>query len=157
MAFNPFPNTYNPVDVKLIIAGIEPTDYAPGTKIAVSKSENNILPSVGVDGEVSLAVNQNRTGMLTFSLKNTSSFNAGMAAYQASVGLGTPAIFFPVAMSDPSSGLSIETFAWYEVQPDLSFSQEIDQLDYVLGLVDSTFKVLPGQAIAESIIGTVSI
>ncbi len=155
MALTNIPRTYDPLNVDLIIGGHAPSDYAAGTKINVSKAENNVLPVVGVDGEVALAVNRNNTGMLTFSLKNTSPSNKVLASYLATVNLGSGISIFPVLMRDPSSGMQIETIGWYEVQPDLSFSQEIDQLDYVIGLVDSTYKVFEGQSIAESIISSV--
>lgn len=152
MALTNIPRTYDPLDVDLIIGGHAPSDYAAGTKINVSKAENNVLPVVGVDGEVAIAVNRNNTGMLTFSLKNTSPSNKVLASYLATVNIGSGVGIFPVLMRDPSSGMQVETIGWYEVQPDLSFSQEIDQLDYVIGLVDVTYKVFEGQSIVEDII-----
>lgn len=151
MAITSIPRAYDPLEVDLIIGGHEPTDYASGTKINVSKEENNILKTVGVDGDVALAVNRNNTGMLTFSLKNTSPSNKVMAAYLSTVNIGSGIGIFPVLIRDPSSGLQIETFGWYEVQPDLTFSQEVEQLDYVIGLADVTYKVFDGQSVAEDI------
>lgn len=152
MALTNIPRTYDPIEVDLIIGGHAPSDYAAGTKISVSKAENNVLPTVGVDGEVAIAVNRNNTGMLTFSLKNTSPSNKVLASYLSGVNLTSNVGIFPVIMRDPSSGLQVETIGWYEVQPDLTFSQEIDQLDYVIGLVDVTYKVFEGQSVVETII-----
>lgn len=135
--FNAIPSSYNPLNTSLLIAALEPTDYAEGTKIVVSKNEDIVLPTVGVNGEVALAVNQNRTGTLTFSLKNTSSFNEIMTGLvQAQLAKN---LFFPVTLSDPATkGFDINSLAWVQTQPDYTLGQEIGQLDWVLGLVDAT-------------------
>ena len=135
--YNAIPTVYNPLNTSLLIAELEPTDYAEGTKVVVSKNSDLVLPNVGVNGEVALAVNQDRTGTLTFSVKNTSPFNEIMTGLVQAQQIGN--LFFPVQLREQSTeGFDINSLGWVQTQPDYTLGQEIGQLDWVIGLVDAT-------------------
>lgn len=128
---------YDPKNVTLLLGGIEPVDYAEDTAIVVSKNEDRILEKVGVDGSVAIARNRNETGTVTISLKNTSRTNRSLINFYNQEESGIP--WFPVSLTDPSSGISLETQGWVKVQPDFSIAQEIMQLDWVIGVADISF------------------
>jgi hypothetical protein len=44
--------------VVLSLGGYSPYGYMSDTKIEIAKAEDNILPLVGVDGDLSLALNR---------------------------------------------------------------------------------------------------
>lgn len=135
---------YNPADVRLIIDGVEPTDVADGTMYMVSRNEDVTLPTTGVLGDSAVAINQNRTGALTVSLKQTSpthlAFITKLGAIRAG---GTP--LFNIYLEDPSSTTAITTVGTIITQPDWELGKEINQFDWVVWLADSEFELIPGQ------------
>ena len=146
--FNAIPTVYNPLNTSLLINFVEPVDYAEGTKIVVSKNSDIVIPHVGVNGEVALATNQDRTGTLTFSLKNTSPFNDVMSGLVQATQLN--GLFFPVSLLEPSTaGMLITSLGWVQSQPDYTLGQEIGQLDWVIGLVDCTGLSVGGTGVSS--------
>jgi hypothetical protein len=65
---------YNPKDVTVIYDGMVITGFAADSMIKAEKNEDNMLPHVGVLGEVSVAINADNTGKITISLASTSPF-----------------------------------------------------------------------------------
>ena len=65
---------YNPKDVTVIYDGMVITGFAEDSMIKAEKNEDNMLPHVGVLGEVSVAINADNTGKITISLASTSPF-----------------------------------------------------------------------------------
>lgn len=140
---NSTPRYYNPRDVILVAGGTQFTDFMPGTMIAISKTEDLILPQTGVRGETALAVNLNNTGTMTISLKQTSPSHTFLMAWQTLVrGGGIP--YFPIVFNDRASNISITTYAWVQTQPDFTLGSEVASLEWVLGLHDMQFEAIPG-------------
>lgn len=124
---------YDPSQVNLLLGGWAPYGWAPDTKIEVSKAEDNILPTIGVDNDISVALNRNNSGTMTLHLQSTSKANdvlAGMAA-QAKT---TRYVFFPLVLNDPTGMNIISTAAWIQKTPDLSYGKEVGTNDWLLGL-----------------------
>lgn len=128
---------YDPKNVTLLLGGVEPVDYAPGTAIVIAKDEDRILPSVGVDGAVAIARNRNEVGMITLSLKNTSRTNRVLINQYAQEETGAP--WFTVTFNDPSSGIGFSSQGWIQVQPDLTMAQEVEVMDWVIGVANVSF------------------
>ena len=129
----PFAN--NQKKVRLYLMTQRVTGYAADTKIVVSRSEDNIIPHVGVDGELSAALSRNQSGVMTVSLQNTATWNAYLANWQKQASV-TGLIFFPVQL-EGSQGPSISTIGWIQRQPDLTYGTEVGQLDWEIGILDA--------------------
>ena len=65
---------YDPKKVTVIYDGMVITGFADDSMIEAEKNEDNIMPHVGVLGEVSVAINADNTGTVTLSLASTSPF-----------------------------------------------------------------------------------
>ncbi|MDY3947521.1 MAG: hypothetical protein SOZ40_06040 [Ezakiella sp.] len=63
---------YDPEKVYIQIDGIYITGFSENSKLTIEKSEDNLLPKVGVEGTVSYAVNHNVTAKAKISLMSTS-------------------------------------------------------------------------------------
>ncbi len=59
--------TYNPKDVTVIYDGMVITGFAEDSMVQAEKNEDNMIPHVGVLGEVSVAINADNTGTVTLS------------------------------------------------------------------------------------------
>lgn len=150
------PKAYDPAQVNVTLGTVEPFDFAPDTKLVFSKTSDLILPQVGVDGAVAVAINHDNLGTLTLSLKNTSEFNKTLMQWTTAVRAqssltSTSTPFFPVLVKDPASNIKLDTFGWIQSQPDWTVGTEVGQLDWVIGLVDINFKVISGQSAIEAI------
>lgn len=128
------PFAYDPQAVKLYIGGQKVYGYAADTKITVARNEDNIIPHMGVDGELSSALSRNRSGVMTVSLQNTSGWNANLALWQRQAD-STGLIYFPVQLTG-SQGPSISSIGWIQKQPDLTYGTEVGQLDWEIGVLD---------------------
>lgn len=129
------PFAYDPKKVRLYLMAQRVTGYAADTKIVVSRNEDNIIPHVGVDGELSAALSRNQAGVMTVSLQNTATWNAYLANWQKQASV-TGLIFFPVLL-EGSQGPSISTIGWIQRQPDLTYGTEVGQLDWEIGILDA--------------------
>lgn len=131
------PFAYDPLKVKLYIGTQKVFGYAPDSKITVSRNNDNAIPTMGTDGELSVALSRDRSGVMTVSLQNTSGFNKSLMLWQRQADV-TGAIFFPVLL-EGSQGPSIATIGWIQQQPDLEYGSEVGQLDWSIGLLDACY------------------
>lgn len=127
------PLAYDPSQVSLLLGGWAPYGWASDTKIEVARAEDNVIPYLGTDNDLSLALNRNNSGTMTLHLQATSKANdilAGMAAQAKSTRLLT----FPLVLNDPAGMNIISTVAWIQRSPEISLGKEIGVNDWVLGL-----------------------
>lgn len=142
---NSIPRQYDPKAVLLQLGNVVPTDVAPDTMFTFNKEEDRVIPQVGVLGEVALARNRNELGMLTLSLKQTSPMNATLMTWY--IAEETGAFFFPVYFEDPSSRIKLATTGWVQTQPDFALGKEVAQLDWVIGLANVQWELVPGTTV----------
>lgn len=127
------PLAYDPSQVSLLLGGWAPYGWASDTKIEVARAEDNVLPYLGCDNDLSLALNRNNSGTMTLHLQATSPSNdilAGMAAQAKS----TRMLTFPLVLNDPAGMNIISTVAWIQRSPELSLGKEVGVNDWVLGM-----------------------
>lgn len=129
------PFAYDPKKVRLFLMTQRVTGYAADTKIVVARNEDNTIPHVGVDGEVSVALSRNQSGVVTVSLQNTSVWNGYLSDWQKQASV-TGLVFFPVLL-EGSQGLGLSTIGWIQKQPDLTYGTEVGQMDWEIGVLDA--------------------
>ncbi len=129
------PYAYDPKKVRLYLMTQRVTGYAADTKIVVARNEDNIIPHMGVDGELSAALSRNQSGVMTVSLQNTANWNGYLASWQKQAAI-TGLIFFPVLL-EGSQGMGLSTIGWIQKQPDLTYGTEVGQMDWEIGILDA--------------------
>lgn len=129
------PYAYDPKKVRLYLMTQRVTGYAADTKITVARNEDNIIPHMGVDGELSAALSRNQSGVMTVSLQNTAVWNGYFANWQKQASI-TGLIFFPVLL-EGSQGMGLSTIGWIQKQPDLTYGTEVGQMDWEIGILDA--------------------
>lgn len=130
------PIAYSSSKVRLILGGVTAFGFADDSKIVIAKAEDLVLPLEGVDGELSLAVNNKTMGTMTISLQNTSDFNGYLETFAAQATV-TGIVAFPVVMEDPAGSSLITTVGWIQTQPDYNVAGEVGTRDWVIGLQDA--------------------
>ena len=146
------PFAYDPLKVKLYLGTQKVFGYAPDSKISVSRNSDHAMPHMGTDGELSVALSRDRSGLMTVNLQNTSGFNKTLMLWQRQADV-TGAIFFPVQL-EGSQGPSISTIGWIQRQPDLEYGSEVGDLSWEIGLLDAWYA--PDQ-ISSFLSGTASL
>lgn len=142
---------YDPSAVVCSLGGYSPFGWAPDTKIEISRAEDQILPTIGTDNDLSLALNRNNSGTMTLHLQSTSPSNdvlAGMCV-QAKT---TRFVTFPVLLNDPAGMNIVSTIGWIARPPELSIGKEVGTNDWVIGL----WNVEPTGNTATSLLNTIS-
>lgn len=69
-------NTYDPLDVNVIVGSTILTGFADGTFVKVEADEDSYTPYVGAKGEVVRARNANKMGTITVTLSQDSPSNS---------------------------------------------------------------------------------
>ena len=124
---------YSFLNVSLLINGVEISGYAEGDDvIQVARREDSASDVVGADGEMSLSVNANRSGTVTFRLQQTSDSNAYMSslinAAEASV---NPVI--TAQMTDVSTGDLAQGSKGYVTRPaDMARGSQSSDQEWVV-------------------------
>lgn len=65
--------SYDPKKVSLIVDGMFIVGFMDGTMITAEKNEDNVIPHVGAQGDVSFSESADNTGTITVTLKQDSS------------------------------------------------------------------------------------
>lgn len=136
---------YDPKKVSCVI-GLQPvTGFAPDTKITISRTNPVSTVTNGIDGDISVNLDNRYTGTATISLLHNSPFNEVLSAWVLGLeASGYP--FLPFEMNDPS-GLAVATVCWIETQPDYAVAQETGTMEWVFGLADA--RLSPNQDVAR--------
>lgn len=144
---------YDPQKVVLYMLGQKVSGYAADTKIVITRNNDHLTPHMGVDGELSLALSRDRSGVMTVSLQNTAQWNNYLAQWQKQVDV-TGAALFPVQV-EGSQGLSLVTVGWIQRQPDLTYGAEVAQMDWEIGLLDAWLAPDASQGTVAALAGLV--
>lgn len=131
--------TYNPADVKVVIAGYVVSGFADGTSVVIERSEPNLYNEhVGSQGEVSRTATTNRTALLKFTLKQTAPFNTQMQLIANTLNSAK----FHVSVQNKSDlkykGGSSE--AWIKSLPNKELGQDEQMREYAVFMADFSEK-----------------
>lgn len=131
--------TYNPADVKVIIAGYVVSGFADGTAISIIQNEPMQYDAhVGIQGEVSRTKKNNKTALLKFTLKHTAPFNTQMELINNTIN----AAKFPVSIQNKSDlqykGGGAE--CWIQKMPDDEFGDTEQMQEYEVFISDYSKK-----------------
>lgn len=143
---------YTPIDPtkdKVIVGGIQIVGFADDTKLTVSRDNDVMNKKVGVDGDVLLNINQDRTGTLVIRLLETSPSNDVFAGYLGLMRAGGAKGVTSFVVERAGSYSSINGGqCWIQSQPDRTFGAEGAVYEWTLGVFDTEVGV---QGIGEQL------
>ncbi len=116
---------YDPAQLSVIAAGRSLGGFADGTFVTVVRNNPMFIKSVGADGEIARSKSNDKGGVITITLQQTSVDNAFLSAL-AFADEVTGNSTFPVLIRD-ALGTYIANCAdaWVEKQADAEFAKEI--------------------------------
>lgn len=140
---------YDAAKVKLYIGTERVTGFSSDTKITVTRNNDLVMPKVGTDGEVSLALSRDRTGTMEVNLQTTSSFNDWLSVFVRQADT-TGLVFFPVIL-EGSQGPYLTAIGWVQGVAPLSYGSEVGDMNWTFGLLDCWLAPDAGSSILNAI------
>lgn len=129
--------SYDPKRVVLIIGGVPIGGYADGTFIMFERTADQYTKVAGADGEVARAKSNDRTGSFTITLMQTSDSNdvlSGIAKLDERLNAGV----VPALLKEIDSTTSIFAgTAWVRKMPNVEYSKEITNREWILDVAES--------------------
>lgn len=120
-------NTYDPLDVNVVVNGSILTGFADGTYVTVERDEEGYTPHVGAKGEVSRARNANKMGKITVNLSQDSPSNSLLSK------LANGKDMFSASVVDQNFGsTSGGNDCWIEKPTNLEFGKEISEREWII-------------------------
>lgn len=126
--------TYDPADVIVSIGGVPMSGYADGTFVTVARDEDAFTKVSGADGEVSRAKSNNRSGMLTLTLLQTSMSNNVLSAFALADEIANAGIVPVLVKEIGTSTILMSGEGWIKKFPDVAFSKDVETREWVLDL-----------------------
>jgi hypothetical protein len=128
--------TYDPKQCLAIIGGIPMSGFADGTFISIERTSDTFSKVSGADGIVSRAKTNDRSGVLTLTLCQTSPSNDVLSGIALTDEL-TNAGIVPVLVKDLSGrSVYVAAFGWVKKPPTGEFGKEIGDREWTLDLAD---------------------
>lgn len=125
---------YDAAKVKLYLGVDRVNGFAEDTKITVTRNNDLVMPKVGTDGEVSLALSRDRTGTMELNLQQTSEWNEKLTVFVRSADT-TGLVIMPITI-EGSQGLSMTAIGWVQGVPAVSYGSEVATLTWTFGILD---------------------
>jgi len=128
-----FLGTYDPKEVSLLVGVINVSGFFDGTFITVARADNELYKShVGAHGEMARTKNNNTSGTITFTLKQTSPSRKLL-----DLAKNNPALV-PVLVKNNSDATYIAQASegWIKTDPDNEFGDEESGVEYVIEVAD---------------------
>lgn len=124
--------TYRPDAVQVLINGLPVTGFADGTFVEIDRAADAFVKHVGADGKTSRAGTADKSGMVTFTLAQTSPSNgvlSGIAALDEATGNGVVSILVRDASG---ASLHFAESAWVRKIPAAPYSKAIENRVWIL-------------------------
>lgn len=123
--------TYDPQQVVLTVDELPVIGFAEGDAITVERNEDFSNETVGIKGDVSRAINRNKTGTLTIVLQHNS---PSVAQFEEMMHEDYPPIV-KIECFDPSSAESFSASqAWLKTDASHAYGDEVGTREYVFFL-----------------------
>jgi hypothetical protein len=117
--------TYNPENVTASFNGYEIGGYAEDEFINVTYNGDAATPVVGNDGAVSRAMNPDKSGTITITLKATSPSNDVLSGFAIKDRIDGSVVGVLMIRDNNGTTLVLGKDAWIQKQPDVAFAREV--------------------------------
>ena len=108
-----------------------------------------MIPKVGTDGEVALALSRNRTGTMEVNLMTPSKTNDKLNIFVRQADI-TGIVIFPVVL-EGSQGPYLTAIGWVQAVPALTYGSEVGTMTWTIGLLDCWLAPNQGSALLNAI------
>lgn len=133
---------YNPIDIKITWLGIIFQGYADGTFVNASRNAASYSNSIGAQGDVVRVASNDRTGLVTVTLLQSSPTNALLATKHTLDERGVPQIG-PLLIKDLNGPTRVTaTDAWIEKPADVEYGNSVSNREWVLACANMI--IFPG-------------
>lgn len=109
--------------------------FSPDTKITLSRNNDIVLPKVGVDGDVSLALSRDRTASMTINLMGPSETNQYLSLFARQADT-TGIVTLPIIIEGSSGAPYFTGIGWLQSIPEVSYGAEVPDLAWVFGILN---------------------
>jgi len=125
---------YDPADVLFVFAGIPISGYADGTFVTAERNNDSFNLNVGSNGDATRAKSNDKSGVVTFTLIQSSASNAALSAILA-IDENTPSGdgIGPILIKDGQGDtlIAAET-AWLRKPANVTYAREAETREWVL-------------------------
>ena len=123
--------SYDSKDVAVIIGGSLLSGFAPGSRVTVARNEQAFTLQVGSDGESARSKTNNKSGLVTVSLLQTSESNVTLQAFAAADELANGGIVSILIKDNSGNSLFAAETAWVQKSPDAAYEQDAAPRDWI--------------------------
>ena len=109
--------------------------FSPDTKITLSRNNDIVLPKVGVDGDVSLALSRDRTASMTINLMGPSETNQYLSLFARQADT-TGIVTLPIIIEGSSGAPYFTGIGWLQSIPEVLYGAEVPDLVWVFGILN---------------------
>lgn len=126
--------TYDPNEVICIVGGAIISGYADGTYLNVERDEQMFQKVVGADGFVSRAKSNNKSGVLTLTLQQTSPSNDVLSGFMVADELTNSGIV-PVFIKDAiGTTVLVSGEGWVQQMPAVGYAKEVNNREWSIAM-----------------------
>ena len=123
----------------------------PDTKFTLTRNNDIVTPTVGVDGDVALSLSRNRTANLTMNLLGASETNKYLMLFARQADT-TGIVTLPIIIEGSSGAPYFTGIGWLQSIPEVYYGAEVPDLAWVFGILNG-FWTFSG---ATSLLGSVT-
>lgn len=123
---------YDPKQVILAVGGNVIIGYADGTYISAERNEDAFALVVGADGETARARSQDRSGVVTLTLMQTSPSNDALTAFAALDELSGTGVVSLMMKDMLGTTLVAAQNAWVRKFPAVEFGKELTTREWAI-------------------------
>jgi len=128
--------TYDPKDIIVTIGGVPMSGFADGTFVNVERDNDMFTKVSGADGEISRAKSNDKGGVLTLTLSQTSMSNDVLSGIAVADELTNSGVV-PIFVKDINSlSTFVSAFGWVKKQPAAEYGKVINNREWVVDLAD---------------------
>lgn len=124
--------TYAADEVRIVVGGAPISGLADGTFVSISRDEQAFNKVTGADGVTSRAKTANRAGTITLTLQQTSPGNDVLSALMLADEAGNNGVTSVLVKDSGGRTLHFAASAWVQQMPDVDFSKDIEEREWVL-------------------------
>lgn len=135
------PKGYDPTLIKVLLGGIQMTDFGEDSMVKVTRTSDLRSATVGADGNVTVNKSADRTGTMEITLMHNSASNAILKTLSAS-DAGFPAVVVDLNFAGDLG--TVTTFAFVKNIPDFERAAKVGECTWqiILTDVDTVFSAL---------------
>ena len=124
--------TYDPKQVSVIIGGYIVSGYADGTFVTLARNNDNWTRQGGADGEQTRAKSNDRSGLLTITLMQSSLSNGVLQGFAIADELGNSGTFSFLVKDNNGTEIAAAEIAWVQKPSDKSYAKENENREWII-------------------------